>query len=839
MSTTVIDSSGGGGAAWASLDRWLGCIAVFAVAASLIGLVTTLAGNFYALPVALVSVLVAGLYDYAMQRRGVGLPGAVPRWRHVLLLILVALPLRVPAYHYVMGGQDEGLYVNIAHYIERTGGIEVHDGIRQSLQGTRYLDRYDANNHVGTSYVAGVYKDGRDSRLQFQFYDLFPVWMALFGGMLGAAASVYAQTFFGLFSIVLFYRLTLLLTGRHRAALVSGGLLALSPLHVFFSKFPVTEIPTLCFSLLGFLLLAGYCSAVPDERRGSWLLLSGLAFLCVFTTRISGFMYLPFVIGLAWVATLLDRDPPRKWHLQHWAIGVTAAYLLSVLYGLIWSTHYAHDIYVASFQPLLGTHWKALLGVIGSGVIVAWALGALCLRRHVLGDAVRGRLSTAVHWLPTAIVYIALALGLLKIYWLGWTDHYRNSRGYHVWHLAHAGWYGATASSAWMLVVYMGPFLVLAFLASLAWACRDPRVTFLRWFVAGFFVYVIVLQWVVPYSPYYARYLLSAVVPYATLLTVCTWSILRRGGRRLAFSIVMVVSLLYGAVLSAAQIGKNENAGARAALARIAAQVGPSDLILLDDSPGSEINQSEIKTPLIYTFDRAVATVGPAGLDDQGYLAKLASVYDDVFFVTSRKAPPPAGFSYVASSRFKVMGYQHNHSFPHRLLVARNYALYLYRRAHGWTPLGQQVAFANGSTGVGWLLSGWSRPESWGTWSDGNQAVLSIDPRAMPQSASGLTLRLFAKILVNSTHPVQKVKVVVDGETVARYVGRFPATRLTMDIPIGSQLLHSPHPVKIAFSLPNATSPAAIGINRDGRQLAIGLVAAQLLPGGPVKPSAQ
>jgi hypothetical protein len=321
------------------------------------------------------------------------------------------------------------------------------------------------------------------------------------------------------------------------------------------------------------------------------------------------------------------------------------------------------------------------------------------------------------------------------------------------------------------------------------------------------------------------------------LFTVCVWSKWRRGRFRVVLSFALIVSLLYGAVLSAVQIGKNENQGARSSLARIVSHVGPDDLILVDGSPGSSINQSEVKTPLLYTFDRPAVTIGLAGLEDPQYLAKLGSHYDDMFFLTSQSSAPPAGFEYVTSSRFKVMSYEWNHSFPHKLVVGRNYPLHLYRRMPGWVSIGVRVAFANGSSGVGWLRSGWSHPEAWGTWSLGHHAVMSIGPGRIPKSPDGLKLRVYAKILVNSKHPVQRVAVAVDGKRVANYVGKYPDGELKMDIPLSASVLKSQRPVTIAFSLPDAISPEAIGINGDGRHMAIGLLEAEFLPQSSSKTS--
>jgi len=111
---------------------------------------------------------------------------------------------------------------------------------------------------------------------------------------------------------------------------------------------------------------------------------------------------------------------------------------------------------------------------------------------------------------------------------------------------------------------------------------------------------------------------------------------------------------------------------------------------------------------------------------------------------------------------------------------------------------------------------------------------MSIDPRNFSKFPSGVKLRLSARVLVSTKHPVQRVSVSVDGKTVGSYVSKYPTGEFSMDIPIVAAVIHPRRPVIIAFSLPDAKSPAAIGINRDGRQLAIGLVRAQLLPEEPI-----
>lgn len=819
-----------------AMDRLLVWIAVFAIVTSLVGLATALTGVFHAPQVFLISLVLTILY---IRKVGVGatrLPGPAPRCLHVVLLILVALIFRLPAYHYVLGGQDEGLYVNIAHYINDTGGIAVHDRTKRELEGSPFLDNYIAENQIaGGTYLAGVYKRSyKNGKLEFQFYHVFPVWMALFDGIFGSTAGVYALTFLAIFSIVLFYRLALLLAGSYRAGLAAGGLLALSPLHAFFSKFPVTEVPTLCFALIGFLSLAAYWSSPREEQRYKhWLHISVLAFLCVFTTRISGFMYVPFFIALAWAALIFDADRARSRALQSWAVGVTAVYLISVAYGLVWSHSYAHDIYGFSVIPLLGIHWKAALAVLVVLVAVIWVSLAWLVRN----EGLRARFGTwferPVGWVPTIVVWGALLLGLVKIYRLAWTSRYASDPWLAgMWHVADAGRTSVEASSLWTLVVFLGPFLVLAFLLLATIRKHEPRITFLFWFVSGFFAYILLLQWVTPYVPYYSRYLLSELAPYMILFVVCVWSGLRRSLGRKLLTAAIVVSALYATGLSAAQIGKNEYAGAYTELARAIAPVGPSDMVLLYLQPGPPFDQDQIKTPLLYTFHRQTVTVSTSDLTNAAYLAKLDSLCNNVFLLTEGAGYVPAGFQLVTSTQFNISRYEWNHTFPRKLAPPSDIVLNLYRMDHPRLPKGMPLGFGTNGVAVGWLESGWGAPERWGTWSSGNQAVLQIDSRDLPDVHGPLSLYLEAHAFLGPRNSVQHISVEVNGEPAGQYTVHYPNNKFSMQIPLGQVDPESRRMIHVVFDLPDAASPRSLGINSDGRNLAFALLSASIEPSG-------
>lgn len=826
-----------GSANWPVVDRVLEIIVIFTVACSLVGLVAALAGVFHAPQVLLGSLIVTGLYGFKTRGRGLFPASVAPRWWHIGLLVLVALFFRLPAYHYTLGAQDEGLYTNIAQHIDHTGSLDAHDQVMQKLEGSPYLQEYLKDNRIfegnsPTLYLLGVYaRQTGTSHLVFQFYYLFSVWMAIAGGLLGPALSIYALTFFALLSVVFFYRLALLLTGSTRAALMAGGLLALCPLHVFFSKFPVTEIPTLAFSLMGFTLLASYWSADAPARCSRWLWWSVLAFLCLFTTRITGFMYVPFFVAAAIAVLACDRDLTRRHGVQWWVIGTVTVYLVSVVYGLTWSRYYSRDTYLTSFEPLLGHHWKAAVGLLVVVGLLTWIVLGLWIKSQVwLARVVAWIVGHANRWLG-AIVLAALIIGLVRVYWLGWTNHYNESGLSLRWHLSGLGWHSVSTGSLWTLCVFLGPPMVLAFLMLVWRRSTDPCIGFLRLFLVGFWVFGIALQWVTPYSPYYARYLLSELAPYLILFVVCAWAAMRRGKARAVLSGMLVFSLVYSTAISAMQVGKNEDDGAYAALARLVAPIDPDDVILLDTLQQPP-DTSLIKTPLVYTFHRDVVTVGDAALSNHGYLAKLDSLYDDVFLISPNPAAP-SGFTLLNSVRFRSLTYAHNHSFPRRLVPQADIVLYLSRLDDPVIPLEHPLSFANGQPWGNWLQTGWSLPEPWGVWSNANRAALAIDSVQLPANTKSLVFHFDARVYVTSNHPQQRVEVSVDGRPVASYEVTYPATKLSMTLPIASSSWVDTRKLVIGFSLPDAASPQSIGAGGDTRVLALGLVGLTLTEGEP------
>jgi len=547
---------------------------------------------------------------------------------------------------------------------------------------------------------------------------------------------------------------------------------------------------------------------------------------------------MPFIVALAMTALVCDEDRPRRKAIQCWSVGVVLAYFASVIYGLHWSPYYSRDQYLTSLRPLFGPHWKTIVEsiiVLGMGT---WAGCWAWTRQRQRRDHLTSWLVRPIdRWLGLTVA-IAVVICLVKIYWLGWTSHYEllGAR----FHLSGKEWWSASASSLWALFIFLGPFMMFGFFMIIGRRQIDPRVGLLRLFVIEFFIYAVVVQWITFYSPYYARYLLSEVVPYLILIVVCVWHVMGRGKARRFLSAALALSLVYSAAVSAMQIGKNEDQGAYPELARLTAPVDPGDVILLD-TLSRRPNTNLIKTPLVYTFHRNVVTVGDKAVSDNGYLAKLRSIYPDVFLISSDPAAPD-GFERIDTVLFRPMTYQHSHSFPRRLVPQADVLLYLYRLDTTRVSLGEELRFGTGDPWGAWLQSGWSVPEAWGVWSNSDHAELSVKlPRlalgseSVKASDGRFVLRLSANIFVNAAHPTQRITVSVDGKTLGKYTVRYPAAQWSIDIPLKRSAFGSPSKMRIGFSLPDAASPKSLGLGGDARELALGLTSAEFLQIGAEK----
>ncbi|MBU9617426.1 hypothetical protein KTE47_07295 [Burkholderia multivorans] len=135
---------------------------------------------------------------------------------------------------------------------------------------------------------------------------------------------------------------------------------------------------------------------------------------------------------------------------------------------------------------------------------------------------------------------------------------------------------------------------------------------------------------------------------------------------------------------------------------------------------------------------------------------------------------------------------------------------------------GDSLLFREGESGRFYLSSGWSRPESWGTWSDAREATI-----VLPLTKSDVReLSFTANALVTTKRVEQVFDIFANGVDVGSVSLTAPNNN-KFDIHISDEVLsrmQEARTLKLKFKFRDPVSPKDLGINDDDRTLALGLV---------------
>lgn len=115
----------------------------------------------------------------------------------------------------------------------------------------------------------------------------------------------------------------------------------------------------------------------------------------------------------------------------------------------------------------------------------------------------------------------------------------------------------------------------------------------------------------------------------------------------------------------------------------------------------------------------------------------------------------------------------------------------------------------------------WPWPDSWGTWSSGQEAQIQF----LIPSKAAKRLTLLARALISPSHPVQRVQIKVNGRVFATVKLDQPEHNV-IEIPLDAQM-HQEGYLAISLLFLDAVQPKAISIGSDDRYLAIGIESAR------------
>jgi len=139
--------------------------------------------------------------------------------------------------------------------------------------------------------------------------------------------------------------------------------------------------------------------------------------------------------------------------------------------------------------------------------------------------------------------------------------------------------------------------------------------------------------------------------------------------------------------------------------------------------------------------------------------------------------------------------------------------------------LNKEYIVSDVGSGRNFCSAGWSTPEYWGAWSDGERATLDL---FMDKSESAdLILRVLCRCIGHENYPPPKIQIEVNGHKLDQWQFRYPeeteeaAVWKAMTIP--ADIASGPN-LEICFIVEKPVSPVLWG-GKDVRQLGIGISA--------------
>ena len=754
----------------------------------------------------------------------------LPGWRSFSAagaLALVALFFRLDVYPHVMGGQDQGLYTNMAALLERDGQLYYRDELRAALPAD-LRDIYDKTKMPGTSLV-----DPATSLKTIDFYPLHPAWMAIAKSVFGENRHTFSLFLFSALYLFAAFALVNRIFHSRLAGWFAAILLAVNPAMAFFSKYPVTETVALTFSLNAFLFLLVGAGESDRSRRILYLVASLLMFNAYFYTRMQFLMLLPFFVAAMVAVWLTLPAGPRRRDTLFAMAAVLGLFGLSIFFYVRLQPTLAVPMmeHFSSFVP-----GGRLLEASVLGGLAAFAL--LAIIRY--SSQVRGAVINVLLMMLRAAPYL-LALSFLAAVpsVFSFASDGRLSPFPFEIPLNEDPWvFRYHIAYRFMLMVSPIGAVMLLFMW---WRNYDWPVLarVLMLFVASCWLLQL-LQPAIPYLYYYGRYLVGEILPYSLLLVAGALAVLL-GRVRWLGGLALISTIAYSLGFSIPQVGKIEGDDGRW-FTEVKRTVGSGMVVLVDGdervSTGLSIYQDLDVFPLSYDelssmwlsgswkklVDVAMSQGRPVWVLARGsQLGPTSS--------TQKELPPFRNAFFDNGENLRNAGVYNPSTLMRMFLPYRNVEKV---ESYGLSQLADASDLDNICRRefsmkepvlkplVG--LSGFGMPESHGTWTIGKRAsfvcvlpaggeykraIVQMTPYLPPGHKQQVVIRVNGARLFDQTY---------DSESVVEPI----------DIRLPDPDKHERYTIE--FDMPDAISPQQAGQSADGRVLGVSVKSIRFLP---------
>ena len=492
---------------------------------------------------------------------------------------ILAILFRVGTYTNLQGGQDQGLYVNMASTLYKWGNVRFPDTFRSSLDLV-------AQNMYDQTHLSSFYSvDPLRSISTIEFYPLHPALMAIcrfiFGGY--GHHSLFLMSLLG---VVAAWYLALEIDGRKSVANVFSLFIAINPALTFFSKFPVSETIALTYVLIGMVFLLRYLRIEESKKQCLNLWISLLSFNCLFYVRWQFILYVPFFVALVIWSYIRHSDFASQKKMLKFVFSVFILFGISMLYYVKKQPELYAPIKesIIDMLPVTATVQNCVIFIV---LLTCFVFLVKKLESDFRQNVVSRLEKLTYLLLPLAIVMsipsiISLYRGVAMYPW-----------GYSVpvdvdnWVIRYHYLYRlGLFTSPWLLAIGV--------LSPLFKPVRNRTTAGLILFVS---ICLIGVQFrpYVPYLYYYGRYLIVDVLPGVLLLgAIALVDIWRR--RRVIATLFGVLTIAYFLLFSFVLLGKREGENSKF-FYEISSVVSTRDVLLISST------SQQVIVPLRATFE--------------------------------------------------------------------------------------------------------------------------------------------------------------------------------------------------------------------------------------------
>jgi hypothetical protein len=503
-----------------------------------------------------------------------------------ILILTIGILLRIEIYPHFMGGQDQGLYTNFSLIMLKFKGLFYIDEFRQSLP----LDLQEVYDKVvlpGTHLINSTKSQGT-----ILFYPLHPMWMAVFGWFLGPHLQATSLLFFTVFYLLGGKLIAQELFNSEKVGLLAMLLLATSPALVFFSKFPVTEMVALAFTINGLLFIFRAYRSKVRAQRYFYYLIAILCFNSFFYVRFSFLAFLPILFLVVGWCIFTNKANSSKSELAF------ALVLIFLLFGgsLIWFYYFQNRL----FEDMFSGHIRSLISydILASALPISILFFLVCLFYRERLAPIITSISEFLLRRSTGVYIIFLCFSLISIISL-----YKDGS------LAPFPFTLDTSDPLlfryhilYRFITLISPFVfVILIITYFLKNHLNPAVNLFVLLTASIWG-VYLLQGTTPYLYYHSRYICSEIVPYSLIIVSGVFfKIYESGFRKFAVS-VAILTIAYNLFFSVVQLGgkESEECSAFAPLDNVVAE---SDILLTNGV------SSRILTPLRFFSEKKVFAI--------------------------------------------------------------------------------------------------------------------------------------------------------------------------------------------------------------------------------------